>query len=95
MLIDPFTVIVQIINFAVLLVALKVVLFDRIVRHMDERQQRLAEQREQVAAVAERRVFRRDERAQALEPVAKASPDRRAACARPPCAPNQCAPTKK
>lgn len=47
MLIDPFTVIVQIINFAVLLVALKFVLFDRIVRHMDERQQRLAQQREE------------------------------------------------
>ncbi|MEX1294831.1 MAG: F0F1 ATP synthase subunit delta [Candidatus Limnocylindrales bacterium] len=47
MLIDPFTLIVQIINFAILLVALKFVLFDRIVGHMDERQARLAEMRDQ------------------------------------------------
>lgn len=47
MLIDPFTLIVQIINFAILLVALKFVLFDRIVQHMDERQARLAQMRDQ------------------------------------------------
>lgn len=57
MLIDPFTLIVQIINFAILLVALKFVLFDRIVRHMDERQERLAQMRDEA----------HEERAQAEE----------------------------
>jgi len=41
-LIDPFTVIAQLVNFAVLLVALKLVLFDRIVRAMDEREAAIA-----------------------------------------------------
>jgi F-type H+-transporting ATPase subunit b len=45
MLIDPFTIVVQLINFIILVVALKLVLFDRIVRHMDERQAQMAQQR--------------------------------------------------
>lgn len=45
MLIDPFTIVVQLINFVILVVALKFVLFDRIVRHMDERQAQMAQQR--------------------------------------------------
>lgn len=53
MLIDPFTLVVQVINFVILLVALKFVLFDRIVRHMDERQARLAEMRDEAHAERE------------------------------------------
>ncbi|MCJ7712486.1 MAG: F0F1 ATP synthase subunit delta [Chloroflexi bacterium] len=42
MLIDPFTVVAQLVNFVILLVVLKIVLFDRIVRVMDEREARIA-----------------------------------------------------
>lgn len=63
MLFDPFTVIVQIINFAILLVALKVVLFDRIVRHMDERQTRITELREE----ADERLAEAEEKGRELD----------------------------
>lgn len=50
MLIDLFTVIAQIINFLVLVVALKFLLFDRVVAAMDEREARIASRLEDAAA---------------------------------------------
>jgi len=53
--IDLFTLVAQIVNFLILLVALKLLLYGRIVRVMDEREERIAarlneaEQREQQA----------------------------------------------
>lgn len=58
MLIDPFTIIAQIVNFVILAVALKYLLYDRVIAAMDEREaaiaQRLhdAEERETEAAAA-------------------------------------------
>jgi len=46
-LVDWFTVIAQIVNFLVLVVLLKVFLYDRIVRVMDERQQKIASRLEE------------------------------------------------
>ena len=45
MLIDWFTVVAQLVNFAILLVALKFLLFDRIVEAMDERRDRIEARR--------------------------------------------------
>ncbi len=42
MLIDPFTVIAQIVNFAILAFALKLVLYDRVIRAMDTREESIA-----------------------------------------------------
>lgn len=57
MLIDPFTIIAQIINFAVLVIALKLLLFDRVVEAMDTREAAIADQLHQ----AEQREARADE----------------------------------
>lgn len=50
MLIDPFTIIAQIVNFAILAVALKLVLYDRVIAAMDAREASIAERLEQAAA---------------------------------------------
>ena len=42
MLIDPFTVIAQIVNFVILAFALKIVLYDRVIRAMDTREELIA-----------------------------------------------------
>lgn len=61
MLVDPFTIIAQAINFLILAVVLKYVLYDRIVAVIDRRQARIAEQlddaarREEAAAAEEER----------------------------------------
>ena len=43
MLIDPFTVIAQIVNFAILAIVLKYVLYDRVIAAMDRREESIAE----------------------------------------------------
>lgn len=43
MLLDPFTIVAQIVNFAVLAIALKFLLYDRVVRAMDEREAGIAQ----------------------------------------------------
>lgn len=53
MLVDPFTVIAQIVNFAILVVALRYLLYDRVVTAMDEREQRIADRLESVEERAE------------------------------------------
>lgn len=50
MLVDPVTVIAQIINFLLLVVALKVVLYDRVIDAMDRREQRIADRLSQADA---------------------------------------------
>lgn len=42
MLLDPFTIIAQLINFAILVVALKFLLYDRVIATMDEREAKIA-----------------------------------------------------
>src|SRR6056297_1115275 len=53
MLVDPFTVIAQIVNFAILVVALRYLLYDRVVTAMDRREQRIADRLESVEERAE------------------------------------------
>jgi len=53
MLVDPFTVIAQIVNFAILVVALRYLLYDRVVTAMDQREERIAERLESVEERAE------------------------------------------
>ena len=68
MLIDPFTVIAQIVNFAILVVALKYLLYDRVIDAMDRREasiaSRLAEADEREAVATEEAERLRRERAQ-------------------------------
>lgn len=52
MLIDWFTVFAQLLNFAILVVALKFLLYDRIVKAMDQRRRTIAEQESSAAALA-------------------------------------------
>jgi len=47
--VDLFTLVAQIVNFVILLVALKLLLYDRIVRVMDEREERIAARLDQAA----------------------------------------------
>ena len=63
MLIDWFTVIAQLINFTILLVALKLLLYDRIVEAMEERRRTIEEQEER----AEQARREAEERAEELE----------------------------
>ena len=62
MLIDPFTIIAQIINFAILAVALKYVLYDRVIDAMDQREASIASRLEE----AERREAEADSEAAAF-----------------------------
>jgi F-type H+-transporting ATPase subunit b len=61
-LLDPFTVIAQILNFAVLVIVLKVLLYDRVVQAMDEREAGIAQRLEQ----ADDRREQAEERSQRL-----------------------------
>lgn len=65
MLLDPFTIIAQILNFAVLVVALKYLLYDRIIRAMDEREAGIAQ-----------RLSEADERRDEAEEMAREVADR-------------------
>jgi F-type H+-transporting ATPase subunit b len=86
-LFDPFTIIAQIVNFAILAFALKHFLYDRVIRAMDEREAsialRLAEADERKAAAAEEaESFRRrrrelDDRDAELLEEARATAERR------------------
>jgi F-type H+-transporting ATPase subunit b len=62
-LIDWFTVVAQIINFLVLMVLLKVFLYDRVIQAMDEREQKIASRLEE----ADRKQHEADERREKLE----------------------------
>lgn len=62
MLLDPFTIIAQILNFAVLVVALKFLLYDRVVSAMDEREAGIASRLEE----ADERRKEAEERSRAL-----------------------------
>lgn len=88
MLIDPFTIVAQGINFLILVVVLKYVLYDRIVAVIDQRQARIAEQleeaeRREAAASAERDGYEdlrrelEDGRAQMLEEAREAADEER------------------
>jgi F-type H+-transporting ATPase subunit b len=63
MLLDPFTIVAQILNFAVLVIALKYLLYDRVIRAMDKREAGIAAR----LAEADRRRAEADERAERLE----------------------------
>jgi F-type H+-transporting ATPase subunit b len=68
MLIDPFTVIAQIVNFAILVIALKYFLYDRVIEAMDRREasvaERLTEAEQREATAADEAERLREERAQ-------------------------------
>ena len=68
MLIDPFTVIAQIVNFAILVIALKYFLYDRVIEAMDRREasiaERLTEAEQSEATAADEAERLREERAQ-------------------------------
>ena len=64
MLVDPFTVVAQVVNFLILVAALKFLLYDRITAAMDARQERIAEEfarAEQREAEADRSARHHDE----------------------------------
>jgi len=61
-LIDPFTIIAQIVNFAILAVALKYVLYDRVIEAMDQREASIASRLEE----AERREIEAESAAEAF-----------------------------
>ena len=54
MLLDPFTIVAQIVNFVVLVVALKLLLYDRVIAAMDARESAITERLEQAAEREER-----------------------------------------
>lgn len=78
MLIDPFTIIAQLLNFAVLVIALKFLLYDRVVAAMDEREAGIARRLEEAddrREEAEKRSRGLDDRERELEEKADSMVD--------------------